>query len=268
MMAGASLQISDIQVIRSGRKILDIDKLHILSGRLVNIIGTNGAGKTTLLKILCGLLKPSSGTVLFDQIPILSLSQWKRSNVKKQIGYIPQSAEYNSELPFTVREVVAMGRTSTKPLLTKLTRTDYDYVDQWIDRVGLFNQRNQTFRSLSGGEQQKALIARAMVQNPKILMLDEPTSILDFHWKGKITHFVQELQSKMKLTVLMISHEIASIPLNADRTILLHEGKVIADGDSEEVLTSDMIQHVYQCRIKVFEFEGNKYIINQDTTGS
>ena len=267
MMAGASLQISDIQVIRSGRKILDIDKLHILSGQLVNIIGTNGAGKTTLLKMLCGLLKPSSGTVLFDQIPIFSLSPWKRSNIKKQIGYIPQSAEYNSELPFTVREVVAMGRTSTKSLLTKLTQTDYVYVDQWIDRVGLAYQRDQTFRSLSGGEQQKVLIARAMVQNPKILMLDEPTSNLDFHWKLEISRFIHELQKQMSLTVLIISHEIASIPLNADRTVLLHKGKILADGESEEVLTSDTIQHVYQCRIRVFELEGNKYIINQNTIG-
>lgn len=266
-MNGASLQISDIRVVRSGRKILDIDKLSILPGQLVNIIGTNGAGKTTLLKILCGLLKPSSGTVLFDEIPILSLSRWKRTNIKKQIGYIPQSAEYNSQLPFTVREVVAMGRTSVKPLMTRINKTDYEYVDQWIDKVGLSDYRNRTFRTLSGGEQQKALIARAMVQNPKILMLDEPTSNLDFHWKIKICRFVQELQTQMNLTVLMISHEITSIPLDADRTVLLHDGKVLADGGSQQVLTSEIIRQVYQCKIKIIEIEGNKYIVNQGFSG-
>lgn len=263
-MEGASLQISGVQIIRSGRKILDVEKLHILPGQFVNIIGTNGAGKTTLLKILCGLLKPSTGTVLFDGIPVFGLSQWKRTHVKKQIGYIPQSADYNAELPFTVREVVAMGRTSTKPLFTRLTRSDDDDIDQWIDRVGLSKQSGQTFRSLSGGEQQKVLIARAMVQNPKVLMLDEPTSNLDFHWKGKISRFVQQLQSRMNLTVLMISHEITSIPLDADRTILLDKGKVIADGRSETVLTSTMFEQVYQCRVKICETDGNRYIINQD----
>ncbi len=267
-MPGVSLQLSDIMVVRSGRKILDIDKLHILSGQFVNIIGTNGAGKTTLLKILCGLLKPSSGTVLFDRTSIMSLSRWKRSNIKKQVGYIPQSAEYNSELPFTVREVVAMGRTSAKPLFTRLARMDYDYVDRWIDEIGLADQRNQTFRSLSGGEQQKVLIARAMVQNPRILMLDEPTSNLDFHWKGKISRFVRELQNQMNLTVLMISHEITSIPLNADRTILLDAGRIIADGDTEQILTSEMMENVYKCSIKIQEMDGKKHIINRDTAGS
>lgn len=261
-MAGASLQISDIQVIRSGKKILDIDNLHIGSGQFVNIIGTNGAGKTTLLKVLCGLLMPSKGSVLFNQTPVFSLTSWKRSSLRKQIGYIPQAAEYNPDLPFTVREVVAMGRTSVSPLLSRLNRADYEYVDQWIDNVGLRNQKEQTFRSLSGGERQKTLIARAMVQNPKILMLDEPTSNLDFHWKLKISQFVKELQSQMNLTAIMISHEITSIPLDADRTILLNEGKIIADGNSEKVLTSKIIQDVYQCKIKVFECEGNKCILN------
>jgi len=267
-MAGASLKISDLLVIRSGKPILNINTLHIESGQFVNVIGTNGAGKTTLLKVLCGLLKPSQGSVAFNQTPVLLLTPWKRSNIRKQIGYIPQAAEYNPELPFTVREVVTMGRTSVKPLLVRLNRTDYDYVDQWIDKVGLGNQKNQIFRSLSGGERQKALIARAMVQNPKILMLDEPTSNLDFHWKLKISQFVQELQRQMNLTVIMISHEITSIPLDADRTILLNEGKIIADGHSEQVLTSEIIHHVYQCRIKVFECEGNKYIVNQGITES
>jgi iron complex transport system ATP-binding protein len=101
-----------------------------------------------------------------------------------------------------------------------------------------------------------------MVQNPKILMLDEPTSNLDFHWKLKISQFVQELQSQMNLTAIMISHEITSIPLDADRTILLNEGKIIADGNSEKVLTSKIIQDVYQCKIKVFECEGKKCIVN------
>lgn len=263
MMAGASLEASDLLVIRSGKTILNIDALHIESGQFVNIIGTNGAGKTTLLKVLCGLLKPSRGSVAFNQTSVLSLTPWKRSNIRKQIGYIPQAAEYNSELPFTVREVVTMGRTSISPLFKRLNRTDYHCVDQWIDKVGLSGQRNQTFRSLSGGERQKVLIARAMVQNPKILMLDEPTSNLDFHWKLKINQFVQELQRQMNLTVLMISHDITSIPLDVDRTILLNKGKVISDGNSEQVLTSEIIEHVYQCRIKVFECEGNKYIVNQ-----
>ncbi len=265
-MSGIALELDSITVLRSGRYILDVEKLRIPAGQFVNIIGTNGAGKTTLLKVLCGLMKPSSGEVFFDNIALTSLSSWNRTNLKKQIGYIPQSAEYNSELPFTVREVVVMGRSSAKRLFSGLTQADYDSADQWIERIGLAEQGKQTFRSLSGGEQQKTLIARAMVQNPKILMLDEPTSNLDFHWKGKISRLVKDLQKQMNLTVLMISHELTSIPIETDRTILLDNGKIIADGSSETVLTSEQIAQVYKCRINVCEINGSKYIINQDIT--
>ena len=243
-MSGVALELELITVFRSGRHILEVDKLSILAGQFVNIIGTNGAGKTTLLKVLCGLIKPSSGQVFFDNVALTSLSPWKRTNLKKQVGYIPQSAEYNSELPFTVREVVVMGRSSAKRLFSALRKADYDAAEKWIDRVGLFEQKDQTFRSLSGGEQQKVLIARAMVQNPKVLMLDEPTSNLDFHWKGKISQLVRDLQKQMNLTVLTISHELTSIPVETDRTILLNNGKIIADGSSETVLTSEQIAQV------------------------
>ena len=263
-MPSASLHLAGIKVIRSGRCILDIDSLHVLPHQFVNIIGTNGAGKTTLLKLLSGQLKPSAGSLMFDDKPITAMSAWKRTNLKKQIGYIPQSAEYNANLPFTVREVVSMGITSANPLFYRFSKNDHDLVDHWIDKVNLWVQKNQTFRTLSGGEQQKVLIARAMVQNPTVLMLDEPTSNLDFHWKGKIRRLVKDLQQQLKLTVLMISHELASIPVDSDRAILLHAGKIIADHDTEQVLTSDKIQQVYKCKIRIQQVNENKYIINED----
>ncbi|MBD3377271.1 ATP-binding cassette domain-containing protein [candidate division KSB1 bacterium] len=265
-MKGAAWQIANLLVIRSGKTILKIDHLDIKSGEFINLIGTNGAGKTTFLKVLCGLLKPSKGTVQLNGINLFSQSSWKRCNLRKHIGYIPQAAEYNTNLPFTVREIVAMGRTSLKPLLKKLDKTDYQYVDQWLEKVGLEKQKNQTFRSLSGGEQQKTLIARAMVQNPGVLLLDEPTSHLDFHWKFKINHFIQTLHSELNLTILLISHEIDSIASGEYRTILLDAGKIFADGNSETVLTSRQIQQAYQCKMQVVELHGKKYIINEGAT--
>ncbi|MFA6424602.1 MAG: ABC transporter ATP-binding protein [Phycisphaerae bacterium] len=264
MMPETLWELSDVNVIRSGKTILDIKHLLIQSGQFINIIGTNGAGKTTLLKILCGLLSPSRGTIIFNQTPLNTLSSWQKSNLRKRIGYIPQATEYNSELPFTAREIVAMGRTSVKPLMSRLNPSDYELVDLWIEKLGLNDQSNQTFRSLSGGEQQKVLIARAMVQEPLLLMLDEPTSGLDFSWKLKISSMVQEIQRQLHLTVLMVSHEVTSIRVNAERTILLHKGSVIADGNSEQVLTSKVIQQIYECKINIFEAEGKKHIFNQE----
>jgi len=150
-MAGVSLDINGVRVVRSSRTILDIPRLEIPAGQFVHIIGTNGAGKTTLMKILCGLLAPDAGHVHFGLTCLTALNPWSKSNLRRHIGYIPQSAEYNSHLPFTVREVAAMGRSSVKPLLTRLNRSDYAIVDQWLEAIGLSDQNRQTFNSLSGG---------------------------------------------------------------------------------------------------------------------
>jgi ABC-type cobalamin/Fe3+-siderophores transport system ATPase subunit len=262
MIAG-NLLITDIQVRRAGRTILNIEKLQINAGDFVGIIGTNGAGKTTFLRLCCGLIKPNSGLIKFDDKSLSRLSTWEKSNVRKHIGYIPQQAEYNPDLPFTLREVVAMGRTSTKPLLKRLNSEDYDIVDSWIDKLGLSDYRNQTFRSLSGGEQQKALIARAMSQNPEILMLDEPCSNLDFNWKYQITEIIEQLYNMTKVTVLMVSHETSLLPACCHRAVLLHKGNLIAVGDIDEILESREFEQAYDCEIETLNIGGRKYTINR-----
>lgn len=262
-MAGSCLYLSDIEIKRSGRSILKIDNLRISAGQFIGVIGTNGAGKTTLLKLCCGLIKPSRGMVKLDDIDLARLGNWAKSNLRKRIGYIPQTTEYNAELPFTLREVVAMGRTSVKPLIARLNGEDYEYIDYWIDMLGLADRRNQTFRSLSGGEQQKVLIARAMTQKPAILMLDEPCSNLDFKWKYQITNIIDELYQQTNMTVLMISHETNLLPSSTNRVVLLHEGKVLIDGSSEDVLKSEAIEKAYGCRVETLDIDGRKYTISK-----
>ncbi|MDD5327224.1 MAG: ABC transporter ATP-binding protein [Phycisphaerae bacterium] len=258
-MMSSRLSLSNVKIKRSGRTILHIDNLQIPPGTFAGIIGTNGAGKTTLLKVCCGLIKPNQGSVEFDDTNLAVLGPWKRANLRKRIGYIPQAAEYNSELPFTLREVVAMGRISVRALLSPLRRQDYEYVDHWIDKLGLTNRRNQTFRSLSGGEQQKVLIARAMVQNPAILMLDEPGSNLDFNWKYQITDIIDDLYQQTNITILMVSHETNLLPRSCGRIVLLHQGKILADGPAEEVFASDALEIAYQCPVETVEVAGRKY---------
>jgi len=262
-MTGICLSLSNIKVKRGGRTILDIGNLQIPSGTFVGVIGTNGAGKTTLLRVCCGLVKPDRGTIKFNGIDLAAISNWNKSNLRKHIGYIPQATEYNAELPFTLREVVAMGRTSVKPLLTRLNKEDYEHIDYWIDRLGLADRRNQTFRSLSGGEQQKSLIARAMSQDPAILMLDEPCSNLDFNWKHQITGIIEQLYLQTHITVLMVSHETNLLPPCCGRIVLLHEGQVLADDVVEEVFASDALETAYQCRIKTVNIGGRKYTISR-----
>lgn len=262
MIAG-NLQLSNIRVIRAGKVILNIENLQINSGNFTSIIGTNGAGKTTLLRLCCGLIKPNTGSIKLDGTDFTNLSAWSKSNLRKHIGYIPQQAEYNPDLPFTLREVVAMGRTSIKPLLQKLNNDDFKIVDDWIDKLGLTDNRNQTFRSLSGGEQQKALIARAMAQNPQILMLDEPCSNLDFNWKYQITEIIDKLHNMTKVTILMVSHETNLLPTSCKRAILLHKGKLVTDGDMDKVLSSSQFEQVYGYQFETINLGGRKYTINK-----
>jgi iron complex transport system ATP-binding protein len=262
-MVTSDLRLSKTKIKRGGRIILNIDNLQIPSGTFVGVIGVNGAGKTTLLKVCCGLIKPDQGTITFDNTNLATLGSWSKSNLRKHIGYIPQATEYNAELPFTMREVVAMGRVSVKPLLSRLNKEDYEHTDYWIEKLGLTGRRNQTFRSLSGGEQQKALIARAMVQDPAILMLDEPGSNLDFNWKYQITNIINQLYQQTRITILMVSHETDLLPPSCSRIVLLHEGKVLADDTAERVFASDALEKAYQCRIETVDVSGRKYIINK-----
>jgi ABC-type cobalamin/Fe3+-siderophores transport system ATPase subunit len=267
-MTGGALSLSDVRVRRGGRTVLRIDDLHIPGEAFVGIVGTNGAGKTTLLKSCAGLVRPGQGAVLIDGVDLVRLGPWARCRLRKRIGYIPQSAEYNADLPFTVREVVAMGRTSLKPLLVRLGRADYTIVDHWIETLGLAEKRDQTFRSLSGGEQQKVLIARAMAQEPEILMLDEPCANLDFHWKHQISEIVEQLYRQTKVTVLMVSHETGVLPPACRRIVLLREGRVVADGEPEAVLSPETLGRAYDGALRVVVAEGRRYTVSVTSEGA
>jgi len=259
-MKNIRLYLHRTQLKRGGRLVLDIDDLDIPGGAFVGVIGVNGAGKSTFLKVCCGLLRPDRGTVQFGDCDLTKLSSWRKTNLRKRMGYIPQAAEYNADLPFTLREVVAMGRAGVKSLGARLTETDDEIIDFWIEKLGLMDRRNQTFRSLSGGEQQKSLIARAMAQEPALLMLDEPGANLDFHWKRQITDIIDRLHQHTGITVILVSHETNLLPASCRRIILLHEGKVLADDTAENVFASEALERAYQCRLETVEVERRKYI--------
>lgn len=260
-MIDGALTLTNVRVRCPGRTILHVDRLEIPRGDFVGIIGTNGAGKTTLLKVCAGLLRPDNGTVLLDDNDLTHLSGWRKCALRKHIGYIPQSAEYNAELPFTVREVVAMGRTSIRPLLARLNAHDYAITDRWIDVLGLSGCRNQTFRSLSGGEQQKVLIARAMAQHPRILALDEPCANLDFHWKRRISEIVERLHRETGMTVLMVSHDTSVLPATCRRVLLLADGCLLGDGEPETILTPRMLGRAYRGDLAATVVGGRRHIV-------
>jgi ABC-type Mn2+/Zn2+ transport system ATPase subunit len=217
------------------KTILQVDTLQIEPKQFVGIVGPNGAGKTTLLKLICGLQKPDCGIIKIDEQTLIGRFGNAKANVRKLIGYVPQQAEYNADVPFTVREVVAMGRTAVNPLFSRLGAEDYHYVDEWIGQLGLTQQKFQTFRSLSGGEQQKTLIARAMAANPQILLLDEPTANLDFKWKRRLTDGLDIVHNRTSVTILMVSHEASFWPAACGRVLLINKGVIVADDTPKNI---------------------------------
>ena len=222
------IELNNITVGTRKKSILEIYTLSISRNQFAAIIGPNGAGKTTLLKLICSLQKPDSGTI--------------QINGSKKIGYVPQRADYNSSLPFTVSEIAVMGRAATKPIFTQIKKEDYEIADSWLNALGLGDKINQTFRSLSGGEQQKTLIASAMAAQPEILLLDEPTANLDFMWKKELVDILDFVHSQNPITALMVSHEINLLPKSCDRIILLDKGKIIADQKPENLSFDDIVK--------------------------
>lgn len=260
-MTETCIKVENICIKRSSRTILTIPDLSINKSEFVSVLGTNGAGKTTLLKLLCGLIKPDSGEIELEGVKLSSVSQWKKTNLRKRIGYIPQQAEYNAQLPFTLREIVSMGRTGARGLFAAESREGKELIDYWTGKLGLEDLRTQPFNTLSGGEQQKALLARVMVQQPDILMLDEPCGNLDFHWKQQLTDIIEGLHRETGITVILVSHETNLVPPGCERIVIISDGKIIADGGSRQIFDSDALERAYGCPIEVINAAGRKFAV-------
>ncbi len=256
-----AVSLEQVQVQRGVKTLLQVDHWAVDQGQAVALIGVNGAGKTTLLKTCCGLIKPDRGRVMLNRVDWATLSPWQRSKQRRCLGYVPQRTEFAAELPLTVTEVVTMGRVAIKGLGRRLRHEDHNRVSHWIDRLGLDKQARQTFRSLSGGEQQKVLIARAMAREPDILMLDEPCANLDIGWKSRITSLIESLHQETQITLIMVCHEMSLIPACCHEVLLLDQGRAIVQGPLEEVLQSPLMERVYGCHLERVVVDGRHYVV-------
>ncbi len=255
-MRGAHLRLEGVAVRRGRRDLLRIERLDVGAGDFLAIVGRNGAGKTTLLNLCCGLLAPTSGRVLVDGFELRGM---RRTRLCQQIGYLPQATDYNADLPLTVGEVVRIGRAARRGLLRRFTPDDDAIADQWIKRLGLADLRRRTFRTLSGGEQQKVLLARAMVQEPNLLLLDEPGAHLDIDWRRRLTDTVEDIYRETQITVIMVSHDVALIPVRCTQVALMERGRLVAGGPPEAMLTPATLSEMYGCPVDVWERHGVRY---------
>lgn len=230
---------------RGGRIILNIESLNLSAGSFTAFIGRNGAGKTTLLKIISALSLPDSGRVRILDEEITSIPRWRLPLIRRKIAYVPQSILFNSNVPLTSREIVEMGVSGIVGMFKRPGLKEKNSVSKWIERLGLENVQRQTFYSLSGGERQKVLLAKAMVQNPQILLLDEPTANLDPDWKERLTAIVDDIYKESGITVLIVSHETEYIPSSCAETAIMKEGEIILRTDTKNALSPANFSRIY-----------------------
>lgn len=244
-MSPRAIEVRDLQVQGSGRVLLALDRFGVDEGELVAVMGPNGAGKSTLLRCLLGLQSRVSGRVLVRGEEINAMGWGELARMRRCIGYIPQILPGRSEAPLTVREVVAMGRTAHAGLLRPLRREDWRAVDEWLERMGLGLLGGAAYGEISGGEQRKTLMARAMVQEPKLLLLDEPTANLDLGWREGLVREIQRLHETLRLTTVLVCHELEVLPSACRSVLVLREGRPFAQGTPEEVFTATTIERLY-----------------------
>jgi zinc/manganese transport system ATP-binding protein len=232
-----------VSVVYEGERIPAIHEvdLRVPEGQFVTVLGPNGAGKTTLLEAINGLLPTTSGRVQVLGRDVTREGQ----DVRKRTGYVVQNFSLDPLDPFLTRDVVMMARAGRIGVLRFPDRKDWDAVDAALEAVGMSDFADRPVGKLSGGEFQKVLIARAMAQGPEVLLLDEPFANLDIDARADAQTMVAEWRERAGLTVVMVSHDIAGVPRSCDRIVVLYRGRVVMDGDRDEVLASEDLGRMF-----------------------
>lgn len=238
------IEIKNLNFSYGDKSIIKDVSFNIHRGDYIGIIGPNGGGKTTLVKLILGLLKPDSGSVSLFGEPCAKFKNWPK------IGYVAQKVtNFDSKFPATVNEVVSMGRFSQRGLLKSLNKTDKSQVSQALQEVEMSEYKNRLIGNLSGGQQQRVFIARALAQQPEIIFLDEPTSGVDLASQEKFYELLKKLNSKLNITLVLISHDIDAITKEVTEIVCINQS-LIFYGLAKEFLKEEHSEKLYSKGIK------------------
>ena len=220
------------------------------AGEVLCVLGPNGGGKTTLFRTLLGLLERHSGSIGLAGQPLEQLS---RGEIARRVGYVPQG--HSAYFAFTVREFVLMGRTAHLGIFSSPSGNDFAVAARALDSLGIAHLAEKPVTEISGGERQLALVARALAQEPKLLVLDEPTANLDFGNQVRVLQRIGALAAS-GIAILFSSHDPDHAFLCARRALLLAEGRVLEIGAPREVIRADTLERMYGVSVKVIDLEG------------
>jgi len=243
-----TLRLSKITAGYGSRLVLREVNLSVSGGEVLALVGPNGAGKSTLIRVVSGVIPAQAGEVRLDDLDLLRLSPVQRARlvaVVPQLVHLPEA--------FTVGEIVLMGRTPHLPLWAGESRRDCEVAWRAMRRTQVEALSDRRAHELSGGEQQRVVIARALTQEPQVLLLDEPTAHLDLKHQVAVLELVRSLAraGEAGLAVLMTMHDLNQAALYADRVALMSQGEIVAQGVAGEVFTAEQLSRVYDVRVSV-----------------
>lgn len=248
-----TLTVDGVEYRNGDQSVFSDISLSINSGKVISVIGKNGAGKSTLIKCINHILSPHRGTVLIDGNDVAHMAQRKRA---LRFSYLSQKSE--QLFPSTVFDVVLTGRYPHSPL--KYTRRDEEITAGVLAMMELDAFAGRQYNHLSGGEQQQVLIARALAQEADVLLFDEPTNNLDLQHQLRIMELIQKLSHERNIISILAIHELNFAASYSDRVIVLHDGKIVANGNPMAVFTADMVNEAFGVPVKIYYHHGAPHI--------
>jgi len=250
------INIKDITVSYNNTKILHNISLEINKAEFTFILGPNGAGKSTLLKSINAVKQIDSG-----EIAIIgkSLTEWDTKELARQIAFIPQ--EFHIQFDYTVFEFVLMARFAWLDFFGRYTEKDYELAEKYLAQLDLLPFRHRYYNSLSGGEKQRVLIARALVQDTPIILMDESLSSLDINHQIEILQYLQDINTSQQKTIVVVSHNLNLSAEFARRLVFIKAGQCVAAGTVEEVYTPQVLSEVFDMQVAMIE---NPYTCKQN----
>lgn len=225
--------------------------LQVRRGEFIGVVGPSGSGKTTLLRAILGQVDRFEGAV--ERYP-------RPERHRLQIGYVPQIEQVDWNFPITVEQVVLLGRWRESGRLPWPSRRDRTLVRQALERLGIDHLARRHIRALSGGQQQRTFLARALIGDPDLLLLDEPTSGIDIRTRHEIMHLLGEL-NRAGVTILLTTHDLNAIATHLPRLVCLGEGRLLADGTPDEVMTPAVLRRVYGAEMLVIRRGRSRYVV-------
>jgi zinc/manganese transport system ATP-binding protein len=247
------LAVEDVSVSLGGRRILDRVSFSIGAGEFCGLIGSNGAGKTTLLRAILGLLAPTTGRIV--------VAGGTRSRRNPQVGYVPQKIALEADMPLRARDLVGLGLDGHRFGISGPSAKRRGAVDEMLDAVGATQFAEARVGSLSGGEQQRVMIAQALISRPKLLLLDEPLANLDIRSAAEVVELLARIAGDQRIAILLSAHDMNPLLPVMDHVVYLADGRA-ASGTTDQVVRTETLSRLYGHDVEVIHVQGRVLVVS------